>query len=185
MSVVIAVKTSDKVYFAADSQVSSAQQKTNPTKSTPKCIKTQSGIIIGAAGKLVNLQIMQTLSIFQGPLTHPKLTNRIILNEIINPWFDAIRELYYEKDDTFYETNSRALIGYKNQLFYIETDGGIFSVDDSYSIGSSDDIVYPFIMDTNFPVEKRLEQALNAAEQLDPNVSSPFVYLTTDAEDEQ
>lgn len=185
MSVVIAIKTSDRVYFAADSQVSTAQQKANPAKSTPKCIKTQSGIIIGTAGKLVNMQIMQTLPIFQGPIPHSNLTNRIILQDIINPWFDAIRELYFEKDDTFYETNTRALIGYKNQLFYIETDGGIFAVDDAYSIGSSDDIVYPFIQDTSFPVEKRLEQALNAAEQLDPNVSSPFVYLTTDAEDKK
>ena len=179
MSIVIGLKTQKGIIMAADSQVTSGQLKIPENPQTPKCVNTASGIIVGTVGSLLNHTQLVALPIFHAIFKAPKLTKAIMIEQIVNPWFHAMRSLEEDISDQLHKSHSRALFAHQDHLFYVDYRGGIYQIDHYIAIGSGSDAAFPHLSDTHLSDSKRINGALEAAAYFDAMVSGPFIIQPT------
>ena len=181
MSVVIAIKENDRIYFGCDTQVTVGQLKYNQVPmNTEKVTLTKSGIIVGCVGKLKDHQRFLRLPALQEPWPIASFDTQTIMHKLINPWVESTM-LYASDDDLtgVYEMNTTFVLGYYNRLFSIDEEGGIKEKHRFDILGSGTNAAYPFVLDETLSVEERLEKALVSSAKHTSSVSEPFVYLTT------
>lgn len=183
MSVVIAIKEQDCIYFAADTQVSSGNYISNPTLSNGFKVQLINQFIVAGAG-LVRLFRFFTLSRELFIVERGSIINKQwIIEQIINPFFlllDKHQLLEEKKNGTKYMDLS-LMIAYKDKLFLVDGFGEVFELVDYGVIGKGQDYILPYLTNNTCKLntKDKLLQALRFTSNFEESVSNPYILIDT------
>ena len=185
MSVVIAVKQGNRIWFGADTQSTRGSDRYNQLSPNDfKVMKFPNGILFSATGETASLQML---------LAHPEwftvdakkgLTKTHIVTKIVPEIYKFLDEegaLESEERGTPPTMKCTIMIAYQDKLFEICRDFHVIRYEDYQAIGSgSNAIVYGLSkLDKSKDVNEQLLQLLRLSAKHDSNVSAPFVLIDT------
>ena len=183
MSVVMAVKQGDRIWFGADTQATSGSDRYNYLSPNDyKVIKLDNGVLLTWTGLTVNGQFV---------LSHPEwftvddkkgLTKEHIVTKIIPKIYEAFSEedLFDKGEDGVPPlTGGTILIAYKDKLFEICRDLQVIAYADYQATGSgANAIVYGLSkVDKTKDINEQLLHLLKISAMQDTHVSGPFVFI--------
>ena len=185
MSVVMAVKQGDRIWFGADTQVTRGGDRYNQLSPNDfKVMKFDNGILLSATGETVASQII---------LAHPEwftvdevkgLTKEHIATKIVPKIYETLEaEELLEKDDkgTPPIMKCTMLIAYKDKLFEICRDLQVIRYEDYQATGSGSNAVNYGLsrIDKSKDINEQLLRLLRISAKHDTNVSAPFILIDT------
>ena len=185
MSVVMAVKQGDRIWFGADTQATRGGDRYNQLSPNDyKVIKFDNGIVLSSTGETVTVQTI---------LSHPEwftvdekkgLTKEHIVTKIIPEIYETLEgEGLLEKDEkgTPPIMKCTLLIAYKDRLFEICRDLQVIRYEDYQATGSGSNAVNYGLsrIDKSKDINEQLLRLLGISAKLDINVSAPFVLIDT------
>lgn len=186
MTLIVGLVEDGKVYMGGDSQIvyGNRHEKLGSQKvfikSNPE---TDFRILLGSAGYLVNLQVMQ----FE--MTIPKFTEGhktstwgmwdYLHNCFVPEYKKTLKEFGNLKTkDGIERTQNEILVGVSGRLFIISSDGAINEYLDGYgAIGSGSEFalgVLHILKKVDITPEEKLKKALEAAQEHCYSVAEPF-----------
>ena len=187
MSVVVAIKSGDKVYVGADSQVTRGGTRAtlkNPNnykiwkvRGADNCLMAHVGVVRDA--NIIRLAdgMISEYSVFKGYIDYEYVVKRVV-PEIIS----ELKGAGYLKDEQYLDhMDSRYLFIFKDKVYTISTDGCVLEVDDYVAIGSGEDQAIGSLLSTEGedPVT-RIIKAIKASAASDIYVDYPIIL--TDSE---
>ena len=185
MSVVMAVKQGNRIWFGADTQSTRGTDRYNQLSPHDfKVTKLDNGILLAMTGETASSQFI---------LAHPEwftvdekkgLTKEHIVTKIIPKIYEALEtEELLEREDrgTPPIMKCRIIIAYQDKLFEIARDLQVMRSDEYQAIGSgSNAILYGLSkINKNKDINEQLLQLLKISAKHDANVSAPFVLIDT------
>ena len=185
MSVVMAVKQGDRIWFGADTQATRGGDRYNQLSPNDfKVIKFENGVLLSATGETVTSQII---------FSHPEwfavdekkgLTKEFIVTKIIPKIYETLEaEGLLEKDDrgTPPVTKCTMMLAYKDKLFEICRDLQVIRYEDYQASGSGATAVNYGLarIDKTKDINEQLLRLLRISAKLDCNVSAPFILIDT------
>lgn len=187
MSVVVAVRDTDRIWLVADSQVTLGGNKGLLTSSNSfKIFKNGENCLMGVVGSLRDANILSTASVeFVDPLL--VLKNQVDFKSIVRETVPKIfEELAYFKrvsvENGMCYLDSQVLIATGKDCFSIYSDGAVLELDEMFAIGSGADVAesaYTILMDTTLTAkEKAIKAAISSCER-DLYVAFPIVITNT------
>lgn len=181
MSVVVAYKKVGVIYMGADSQVSFGDAKnTLHPDGIQKIMVMPHNIIVGFAGSVSNISTFIMSKSWFEPFQNQPLSKALILKHIINPYTDYLidnqkMEMYYGIHDFKFTM----LIAKDDQLFHIDDDGEIITLNHYGVIGSGALAAHPILKHEKGNPEKIILKALEYSEDYDAYVERPFMMINT------
>lgn len=185
MSVVIAVKQGDRIWFGVDTQGTCGSDRFNHCSTNDsKVVKFDNGVLVSWTGATVNGQFIWA---------HPEwftvdekcgLTKEYIVTQIIPKIYEAFsdEELFDKGDDDVPPLiGGTLIIAYKDKLYEIYRDLQVICYEDYTTSGSgSNAIVYGLSkMDKTKDINEQLLRLLKLSAMQDANVSAPFRFIDT------
>lgn len=185
MSVVMAVKQGNRIWFGADTQSTRGTDRYNQLSHNDfKVTKLPNGVLLAMTGETASLQFM---------LAHPEwftvdekngFTKEYIVTKIIPKMyeaFDADGLLEREDRGTPPIMKCTIMLAYQDKLFEICRDFHVIRYEDYQAIGSgSNAISYGLSkIDKSKDINEQLLQLLKLSAKHDANVSAPFVLIDT------
>ena len=183
MSVVMAVKQGDRIWFGADTQATRGGDRYNQLSPNDyKVTMFDNGVQLSATGETVTAQML---------LAHPEcftvdeekgLTKEHIVTKIIPKIYEAFSEedLFDKGEDGVPPlTGGTILIAYKDKLFEICRDLQVIAYADYQATGSgANAIVYGLSkVDKTKDINEQLLHLLKISAMQDTHVSGPFVFI--------
>ena len=176
MSVIIAVKKDDTIYFGADTQATNSYMKRHFTsESNAKLFAFENGVVIGVTGCAVVQQIF---------VAHPewfdfkneKELNKEYLNLSLIPNVKKALEPYDLDDDEF-----AVFIAYKSRLYELYGSFVSLRIESKGVIGSGSDVIKckVYNLDVNGDINAQILDTLRLSAKFDSNVGAPFLLLNT------
>ena len=193
MSAVIAIKKNNRIYMAADTQVSCGERRTNPLlESDRKIYRLDNGILLGITGSAISAQIVYAYSeIFTVP-ENANMTKKHIVKNII----PKLQRLYKERDmlekneDEPSSLPNSLVIAYKDSLFAI---GGVFTttvIEHYLALGNGADVISAGLakldeetVNDEQVIRERLVDLLRISESRMRSVSAPFFLIDTERQE--
>jgi ATP-dependent protease HslVU (ClpYQ) peptidase subunit len=181
LSVVIAYKKDGVIYFGADTQVSFGDYKLTIGPSEPqKIICMPNDIIMGFTGKVDLMSILIKMHSYFDPFATEELTKDSILNHIINPFTKKlIQEKRIVMTSGTHDFEISMLIGKKDALFHIDSDGQVTKLSKFGSIGSGSLPSHTLLKHEKGHPQDIIRKALEISSHYDQYVSKPFIYINT------
>ena len=185
MSVVMAVKQGDRIWFGADTQTTRGGDRYNQLSPNDyKVMKFDNGVLLSATGETVTSQIL---------LAHPDwftvdekkgLTKEHIVTKIIPKIYETLEEEdLLEKEDkgTPPVMKCTLLMAYKDKLFEICRDLQVIRYEDYQATGSGANAINYGLskIDKTKDINEQLLRLLRISAKLDSNVSAPFILIDT------
>ena len=185
MSVVMAVKQGDRIWFGADTQATRGGDRYNQLSPNDyKVTMFDNGVLLSATGETVTSQIL---------LAHPEwftvdgekgLTKEHIVTKIVPQIYETLEaEDLLEKDDkgTPPIMKCTVLLAYKDKLFEICRDLQIIRYEDYQATGSGANAINYGLarIDKTQDINEQLLRLLKISAKLDSNVSAPFILIDT------
>ena len=185
MSVVIAVKQGNRIWFGADTQSTSGTDRYNYLAENDfKITKLDNGILLSWTGETAMSQFI---------LAHPEwftldekkgLTKEYIVTKIVPQIYEALAEedMLDKGDDGVPPLmTGKILLAHKDRLFEICRDFQVLRYEDYQATGSgSNAIVYGLSkIDKSKDINEQLLRLMKISEKHDTNVSAPFVFIDT------
>lgn len=185
MSVVMAVKQGDRIWFGADTQSTRGTDRYNQLSPHDfKVTKLDNGILLAMTGETASSQFIQA---------HPEwftidekkgLTKGHIVTKIVTKIYEALEgEALLEREDrgTPPIMKCSIVIAYQDKLFKICRDLCVIRFEDYLAIGSgSNAAIYGLSkIDKTKDINEQLLQLLKISAKHDANVSAPFVLIDT------
>ena len=173
MSVIIAVKEKDFIYFGFDTQTTTGRTKINYLNETMfKVIKLDNKILFGFCGKVGLKQRILTKLSKLNIERNKQLTKKYIVNNIIPILTNEL------DDDEKIELS--IIIAYKDKMYSISNTLTVIKRNEFVASGSGAfHVFYPLLSNQNLNVRTRLLKALNESASRVDSVSSPFVFIDT------
>ena len=186
MSVVIAIKDSNQVIMACDTQITSGGvRRRGIGKSNYKIWHPNSKafLLMGTAGSLREKNVIQTYNdlIKNHEYIEGKIDYQFIVQKVVKRLFNEMKVsgLLDEKAKP-YQMSNRYLLAFKNQLFEIDRDGAVIEVSDYTAIGSASNEALASLHATiNEESEVRILKAMQLAKMNDIYVSEPIIIGST------
>lgn len=188
MSVVIGLKQNGKVYLAADTMVTYGDSKRYLRNlDAQKIWKVDSvdNCIMGGVGYLRNVSLIRYAPTSLFPEADI-LKGNINTGTLINFTAPTIASTIIEYDNIMGtkskdETSSIFVIGYKDKLFSIWSDGEVEEYDNYIAIGSGADAALASLMHSEGEdADVRLVKALEAASNISLYVDGPYIAIDTE-----
>ena len=185
MSVVMAVKQGDRIWFGADTQTTRGGDRYNQLSPNDyKVMKFDNGVLLSATGETVTSQIL---------LAHPEwftvdekkgLTKEHIVTKIIPKIYETLEaEDLLENEDkgTPPIMKCTLLMAYKDKLFEICRDLQVIRYEDYQASGSGANAINYGLskIDKTKDMNEQLLRLLRISARLDSNVSAPFILIDT------
>lgn len=187
MSVVVAVRDSDEIWLATDSQVTSGWTKSLLTSQHSfKIFKSALGVNIGGVGSLRDLNIISTSEqewISENDILKEDINFKSIVRETVPKLFkelDVYNRLY--KDKGLVEMNSSFVIAHGLDCFFIDYDGCVTELTDMLATGSGSGIAesaYAVLRDTDLSAKEKAIRAVAVSCERDLYVGYPIVITST------
>ena len=187
MSVVVAVRDTDRIWLATDSQVTSGWTKSLLlSKHSFKIFKFPSKITIGGVGSLRDLNILSTSDvefISEVNLLKDDITFKSLVRETVPKIFEELHKFHrVTKEDGVLYMESMFVIAYKECCYMICEDGAVLELNDMFAIGSGGNVAesaYTILRDTELsPKEKAVRAVISSCER-DLFVDFPIVVTNT------
>ena len=187
MSVLVAVKHNNAVYFGADSQVTfggSRRSLSNPNNYKIWKVKGVDHCIMGSVGRCRDANVIRVMNnvVHELDTLHDSIDFEWVVNCLVPHLFSELGERgFLDKDSNGQVSmNSSFLFGYKDRLFEISTDGCVIEIDDFDSIGSGSSQAVGSLLSTDGadPLT-RIVCAIQASVANDIYVDYPIVLCDT------
>jgi ATP-dependent protease HslVU (ClpYQ) peptidase subunit len=181
-------KKDDCVYVGADSLCSNWHEQFILKNRKAFKLKDNKEAIIAICGFV---KIQNWLCIEEGIIEEIKhLKNEVNFESIVKYTVPKIFELAKKYNDIktidgMTELNGSVLLAYKNQLYWIESNGQVLESSDGYfADGSGVDFAMAILSQTkDRPTTERIKMALEAAETHGIGIKKPFYILNTKNDD--
>ena len=185
MSVVMAVKQGNRIWFGADTQATRGGDRYNQLSPNDfKVMKFDNGVLLSATGETVTSQIL---------LAHPEwftvdkekgLTKKHIVMKIIPKIYEMLEaEELLERGDkgTPPIMKCTLLLAYEDKLFEICRDLQVIRYEDYQATGSGSNAVNYGLsrIDKSKDINEQLLRLLRISAKHDTNVSAPFILIDT------
>lgn len=185
MSVVVGLKQNGKVYIGADSQITMGSTKftvTNPNNFKVWEVDGVPNCLMAYAGRTSFAQFLRVFppEISRTVIYEDTLDWSYVVKNILPHIYTVLQETErIKKEETILEIE--LLFAYKDRLFYISGDGGVFEIDDFIAIGSGSNEAYGSLSTTiGKPAEKRIISAMESAFSVNNYVDYPIVITDTE-----
>lgn len=184
MSLVIAVRDGDRVFFAADTQTTKGKRKRcNVSETNLKIARMPNGILLGHAGLVRNANVLSTHNDWFENIGEGDLTKEILVKDIIPKLINEMIERdYLDKEEKDYpKMQGSFLIAQGNQLYHIKSNFSVWRIHDFAMIGSGSDSsnAVLFSADEGKTIKEKMLLSLKQAAYFDTAVDKPFVFIDT------
>jgi ATP-dependent protease HslVU (ClpYQ) peptidase subunit len=189
MSVVVAIKSNNKIYMGADSQITrggTRRSLSNQSNFKIWRIKETKHTLMGAVGLVREMNVAK-MGKYIGELEQIKDTVdfEYMVLEFIPRLFKTVEfhKLLTKDLDDIPRMNCSYLVAYKNQLYQISPDGATVEIDDFAAIGSGSNEAMGSLLSTmNLDPVERITIAIKASAANDIYVDYPIVISNTENE---
>lgn len=185
MSVVIAVKQGNRVWFGADTQATCGTERYNQLSPNDfKVAKLDNGVLISSTGETATSQIITAHPEWFTVDEKKGLTKEYIVTKIVPELYAALsEEELLERGDrgTPPVMKITILLAYKDKLFEICRDFQVLRYEDYQATGSGSNAVLYGLdkLDKTKDIKEQLLRLLRISAKHDANVSAPFVLIDT------
>ena len=185
MSVVIAVKEGNRIWFGADTQSTCDTDKYNHLSSVDyKVNKMENGVLLSWTGATLMKQFIFSHTEWFSLDEKGELTKKHIVTKIIPQIYQALEEEdLLEKGTDGYPPlmTGTILMAYKDRLFEICRDFEVIRYEDYQASGcGSKAVLYGLSkMDKTKDINEQILQLLRISEKHDSCVSAPFIFIDT------
>ena len=187
MSVVVAIKSGNKVYIGCDSQVTRGGTRTTLKNSNNyKIWKVQNvdHCLMGHVGYLRDANVVRLMDnlITDYDVYKDSVDYRFVVKRIVPNIISELKSRGFVKDDkTFDYMESCFLFAYKDRLFSIGDDASVIEVDDCAAIGSGSEQAIGSLLSTiGDSPESRIIKAIKASAASDIYVDYPIIVSNTE-----
>ncbi len=183
MSLVIAVKKGDTVYFGADTQTTCGRHKDNILREfNYKVQKLPNGVLLSTTGSVRSKQLV---------LAHPELfafdekkglTYEFLATKTVPKLYALFKEenALENKDGEMVKTGTRLLIAWKDRLFEIAQDLTIYRYEYYQATGYMGTAQYALQnFDYSRDVNAQILRALQTGAKFTDSVSGPYVFINS------
>ena len=184
MSVVMAVKQGDRIWFGTDTQSTRGTERFNLLCPNDfKVLKLENGMLIswtgeGAAGQVVCSHLEHYFT-----AENKELTKEYLVTQIVPKLYQVLDEegLLENEEDRSPQMPGRVLLAQKDKMYDIQRDFQVARYEDYQATGSgANSIIYGLSkIDKNKNINRQLLRLLRISAQHDSNVSAPFVLIDT------
>ena len=187
MSVVVAIKSEERVYIGADSQVTKGGTRAtlkNPNNYKVWKVQNADNCLMASVGSLRDANVVRLMdklvtdyNIFKNHVDYEFVVKKIV-PEIV----DELREYGMIKDEKCIDfLDSSFVFAFQNQLFLISRDRSVIEVDDYVAIGSGEEQAIGSLLSTEGQKPKqRIIKAIKASAASDIYVDYPIVIIDTE-----
>lgn len=186
MSVIVAIKSDDKVYIGSDSQVTKGGTRAtlkNPNNYKIWNVRDINHCLMAHVGAVRDANIVRLMDdlVTDYDVFMDKIDYEFVVRRIVPSIIAELKRAGYMKDDQYVEhMESSFLFAYKNQLFVINSDGCVLEVDDYVSIGSGEDQAIGSLLSTEkLNPKSRIIMAIKASAVSDIYVDYPIILTDT------
>lgn len=187
MSVVVAIRDEDKIWLAADSQITSGWTKgLLLSQNSFKIWKNQMGINMGGVGSLRDLNILSTSDeqfINESDILKNNINFKSIVRETVPKIFKELDKFgRLAREDGITYSQSAFMIAHGQECYIIEQDGAVRELYDMFAIGSGGDIAessYTILRDTDLPPKEKAIKTVMSSCERDLFVDYPIVITNT------
>lgn len=186
MSVVVAIKSGDKVFIGADSQVTKGGTRAtlkNPNNYKIWKVDDNDHALMGHVGNVREANIIRLMTDVIDD--YDEFRNRVgypfVVKFLVPKIIDSLKRAHYLADgDKFEFMDSCFLFAYKDKLFSINSDGCVLEIDDYVAIGSGSQEAIGSLLSTEGEDPKlRIIKAIKASAASDIYVDYPIVLSDT------
>lgn len=185
MSIVMAVKQGNRIWFGADTQSTRGTDKFNQLSPNDfKVVKLDNGILLSMTGEVVSSQFI---------LAHPEwftvdekkgLTKEHIVTKILPKLYEALEnEELFEREERGTPPIMKCgiIIAYEDKLFEISRDLHVIRYEDYQATGSGANVIIYGLskIDKSKDIKEQLLRLLKISAKYDANVSAPFILIDT------
>jgi len=179
MSIVIAIKKDDTVYFGADTQRTAGLSKQNCLcESNFKVTKYKNGVLLAHVGSVrTSFQLYIQEHLFDG-VEKQGLSKEFLVKNVV-PEFKRISKEKSCMDKTQKTVRSSLIVAYKDKMYKICSDFGVIDCDMAV-VGSGTDHAIPYLVsEKTDDVNAKMYMALQSASKFDVAVSAPYIFINT------
>ncbi len=183
MSLVIAVKKGDTVYFGADTQTTCGGRKDNIVREfNYKVQKLPNGVLLSAVGSVSSGQLI---------LAHPELfafdekkglTYEFLATKTVPKLYALLKEedALENKDGEIIKTGTRLLVAWKDRLFEIGSDLTIYRYEYYQASGCPSVAQYALQnFDYNTDINAQILRVLQTGAKFRDSVSGPYIFINS------
>lgn len=179
MSVVAVIKRNSKIIICADSQITKGDERIIITeRRNLKLTTLQNGLVIGSCGDLdVTRLIKANHEIFK---VDSELTKEHIVLNIVPQLINILKQskLLTSAESGYIKMDASILLAYKNKVFIVFYDFGVFEINNYAAIGSGGSFCLPFLSSKfSGDIYEHLVDMLQKCSMKNTTVSGPFVFL--------
>jgi len=187
LSVVVAVRDTDRIWIAADSQVTRGWTKGLITSvHSFKIFPTKGNLTMGVVGTLRDANLLatsDTVFISEAAILKNEITFKEIVRGTVPAIFKELREhrRTYIKDNVEY-LDSMVIIAYKDKCFMISQDGCVEELDDMFAMGSGGDVAesaYTVLRDVELTGKEKAIKSIMSSCERDLFVGFPIIITDT------
>ena len=185
MSVIVAIKEGDVVYFGADSQITRGSTRTtlkNPNNYKIWKTNNVSNCLMGQVGCLRDANVIRVADnlISHYDEVHDLIDYELLIKKVAPGIKKILVENSFIADSSPISMESRYLIAYKNRLYTIGYEFAVLEVDDCIAIGSGEDQALGSLLCTEGQDPRiRIVKAIKASAASDIYVDYPIIMINT------
>lgn len=186
MSVVIAIKEKDHIVMGCDSQVTYGPLKLKTSNKIFNIQNCPQGIM-GVAGNLRGAQLLQIQDFLIDEIN--VLKEKIDFKYCVEKLYNKIYNIFLEnrlakKEDMFLDCEF--ILAYKDNAFWISSDGCVFEIDDFLVIGSGFETAQAVLLgNKNKSPKTRIKEAVKACAEKTLYVDNNTIFMDTQFKTEE
>ena len=178
MSVIVAIKENDVIYFGADSQTSVGHKKhTNLNETSFKVARLSNGMLVGFCGRVAARQAILAMNDVFTLDEKGELTKAHIVKYMVPKLLNKMGQI---GDEASGALDVSILLAYKDKLYKITSELDVIHLNEYASIGAGNLCAYYTL--TNMPqlsVKDRIIRSLVESAKHTESVSGPYVLIDT------
>lgn len=179
MSVVVAIKENDTIYFGADTLMTRGDTKISEVNNEEKykLTKFSNGVILAHTGGVATTQKLVFHEEWFDKVPEKGLDKEFILNDIVPKLKKELEEYKLLEEDG--SMDATFFIAYKDKLYDLKTGFTSVRITEHASIGAGKDFALSSLSKENPPLEDRMLSALKTSAKMCSSVGGPFVFIDT------
>lgn len=179
MSVVVAIKENDTIYFGADTLMTRGDTKLSEVNNEEKYKITRfsNGVVICHTGGVATTQKLVFHEEWFDKVSEKGLDKEFILNEIVPKLRKELEEYKLLDEDGC--MNASFFIAYKDKLYDLKPGFTVVRITEYASIGAGRDFALANLCNEQLSLEDRMLSALRLSAKMCSTVGGPFVFIDT------
>ena len=179
MSVVVAIKENDTIYFGADTLMTRGNTKIPEINNEEKykITKFSNGVVVCHTGGVATTQKLVFHEEWFDKVSEKGLDKEFILNEIVPKLRKELEEYKLLEEDG--SMDASFFIAYKDKLYDLKPGFTVVRINEYASIGAGRDFALANLCNEQLSLEDRILSSLRMSAKMCSSVSGPFVLIDT------